>query len=156
MSPSSVAFLSCWKVKTQQLTFSLQWKTIHALDHYLPGHFIKMPGSWIFMAIIFYLLVFMCFIKASAVLANVCSTGLINMISHFSWSVTGRCGKGNGTPLQYSCLKIPWIEEPGRLQSMGSLRARHDWATSLWCFMFMYWRRKWQPTPVFLPTESQG
>ena len=27
--------------------------------------------------------------------------------------------------------KIPWIEEPGRLQSMGSLRVRHDWATSL-------------------------
>ena len=27
--------------------------------------------------------------------------------------------------------KIPWIEEPGRLQSMGSQRVRHDWATSL-------------------------
>ena len=27
--------------------------------------------------------------------------------------------------------KIPWMEEPGRLQSMGSLRVRHDWATSL-------------------------
>ena len=27
--------------------------------------------------------------------------------------------------------KIPWIEEPGRLQSMGSLRVGHDWATSL-------------------------
>ena len=27
--------------------------------------------------------------------------------------------------------KIPWTEEPGRLQSMGSQRARHDWATSL-------------------------
>ena len=26
--------------------------------------------------------------------------------------------------------KIPWMEEPGRLQSMGSLRVRHDWATS--------------------------
>ena len=24
-------------------------------------------------------------------------------------------GEGNGTPLQYSCLKIPWMEEPGRL-----------------------------------------
>ena len=40
--------------------------------------------------------------------------------------------------------KIPWTEEPGRLQSMGSLGA------------FMHWRRKWQPTPVFLPGESQG
>ena len=44
--------------------------------------------------------------------------------------------------------KIPWTEEPGRLQSMGSHRIRHDWATSLSLFTFMHWRRKWQPTPV--------
>ena len=50
--------------------------------------------------------------------------------------------------------KIPWTEEPGRLQSMGSQRVGHDWATSL--FPFVHWRRKWQPTPVFLPRESQG
>ena len=52
--------------------------------------------------------------------------------------------------------KIPWMEEPGRLQSMGSLRVRHNWATSLSLFTSMHWRRKWQPTPVFLPGESQG
>ena len=52
--------------------------------------------------------------------------------------------------------KIPWVEEPGRLQSMGSLRVGHDWATSLSLFTSMHWRRKWQPTPVFLPEESQG
>ena len=57
--------------------------------------------------------------------------------------------------------KIPWTEEPGRLQSMGllrvgSLRVGHDWATSFSLFTFMHWRRKWQPTPVFLPGESQG
>ena len=52
--------------------------------------------------------------------------------------------------------KIPWAEEPGRLQSMGSLRVGCDWATSLSLFTFMHWRRKWQPTPVFLPGESQG
>ena len=52
--------------------------------------------------------------------------------------------------------KIPWIEEPGGLQSMGSLRVGHDWATSLSLFTFMHWRRKWQPTPVFLPRGSQG
>ena len=52
--------------------------------------------------------------------------------------------------------KLPWTEEPGRLQSMGSLRVRHDWATSLSLFTFMHWRRQWQPTPVFLPGESQG
>ena len=52
--------------------------------------------------------------------------------------------------------KIPWTEEPGRLQSMGSLRVGHNWATSLSLFTFMHRRRKWQPTPVFLPGESQG
>ena len=52
--------------------------------------------------------------------------------------------------------KIPWTEEPGRLQSTGSRRVRHDWATSLSLFTFMHWRRKWQLTPVFLPGESQG
>ena len=52
--------------------------------------------------------------------------------------------------------KIPWTEEPGRLRSMRSLRVGHDWATSLSLFTFMQWRKKWQPTPVFLPGESQG
>ena len=52
--------------------------------------------------------------------------------------------------------KIPWTEEPGRLQSMGSL----EWDTTerlhFHFFTFMHWRRKWQPTSVFLPGESQG
>ena len=52
--------------------------------------------------------------------------------------------------------KIPWTEEPGRLQSMESKRVGHDQATSLSLFTFMHWRREWQPTPVFLPGESQG
>ena len=52
--------------------------------------------------------------------------------------------------------KIPWMEEPGRLQSMGLQRVGHDWETSLWLFTFMHWKRKWQPTPEFLPGESQG
>ena len=53
--------------------------------------------------------------------------------------------------------KIPWTEELGRLQSVGSLRrVRYNWATSLSLFTFTHWRRKWQPTPVFLPGESQG
>ena len=52
--------------------------------------------------------------------------------------------------------KIPWAEEPGGLQSTWSLRVRHDWATSLSLFTFIHWRKKWQPTPVLLPGESQG
>ena len=50
--------------------------------------------------------------------------------------------------------KIPWMEGPGRLQSMGSLELDRTERLSL--FTFMHWRRKWQPTPVFLPGESQG
>ena len=46
--------------------------------------------------------------------------------------------------------QIPWMEEPDRLQSMGSL------GVGLSNFTFTHWRRKWQPTPVFLPGESQG
>ena len=52
--------------------------------------------------------------------------------------------------------KIPWTEEPGGLQSMGSLRVRHNWAPSLSLFTFMHWRRKWQLTLALLPGESQG
>ena len=124
---------------------------------------------------------------------------------HFHFSLS-RIGKGNGNPLQCSCLEnpkdggawwaavygvaqsrtrlkwlsssiryfisekamathsstvaweIPWTEDPGRLQSMGSGRIGHDWATSLSLslFTFMHWRGKWQPTPAFLPGESQG
>ena len=36
-------------------------------------------------------------------------------------------GEGNGNPLQYSCYRIPWTEEPAGLQSMGLQRVRHDW-----------------------------
>ena len=63
-------------------------------------------------------------------------------------------GEGNGTHSSTLAWKIPWTEEPRGLPSMGLLRVEHDWATSL--FTFMHWRRKWQPTAVFLPGESQG
>ena len=52
--------------------------------------------------------------------------------------------------------KIPWTEEPGRLQSMGLLRSRSRLSDLTFTFPFMHWRRKRQPTPMFLPGESQG
>ena len=61
-------------------------------------------------------------------------------------------GEGNGNPLQYSCLGIPmdggawWAAVHGVAKSQARLSD----------FTFMHWRRKWQPTPVFLPGESQG
>ena len=61
------------------------------------------------------------------------------------------------TPLSSTLAwKTPWAEEPSRLQSTGSWRVGHDWATSLSLFTFMHWRKKWQPTSEFLPGESQG
>ena len=48
-------------------------------------------------------------------------------------------------PRPLACTKIPWTEEPGGLQSMGSLWVRHDWATSLSLSTFLHWRRKWHP-----------
>ena len=82
-------------------------------------------------------------------------------ITYISWSCflyehSFRLSKTMATHSNTLAWKIPWTEEPGRLQSMGLLRVRHDWATSLSLFTFMHWRRKWQPTPVFLPGESQG
>ena len=51
--------------------------------------------------------------------------------------------------------KIPWTEEPGGLQSVHGV-AKSQTRLSDFLFTFMHWRRKWQPTPVFLPEESQG
>ena len=65
-------------------------------------------------------------------------------------------GRGHGKPLQSSCLENPMGREPGGLQSMGSRRVGRNCVTSLSLSTFRHWRRKWQPTPVFLPGESQG
>ena len=99
-----------------------------------------------------------CRIKKENINANqsFSTSTFLKIESSFIQSVGIYSGEGNGTPLQYSCLENPWTEESGRLQSMGSLRVGNDWATSLSLFTFMHWRRKWQPTPVFLPGESQG
>ena len=62
-------------------------------------------------------------------------------------------GEGNGTPLQCSCLENPmgggawWAAVHGVAKSRTRL--------SDFTFTFLHWRRKWQPTPVFLPGESQ-
>ena len=66
------------------------------------------------------------------------------------------CREGNGTPLQYSCLENPMDRGAWWAAVHGITKSQHDWATSLSLFTFMHWRRKWQPTPGFLPGESQG
>ena len=56
--------------------------------------------------------------------------------------------KEMATHLSILAWKIPWMEEPGRLWSMGSQRVRHDWATSLH-FIFFFPHKKVAP---FIPT----
>ena len=80
----------------------------------------------------------------------------INCTSRICYKLYNLGEKAMATHSSTLAWKTPWTEEPGGLQSMGSLRVRHDWATSLSLFTFMHWRRKWQPTPVLLPGESQG
>ena len=95
-----------------------------------------------------------------------CCFGLIrtccflNSYNFTWWTVLVTCSadfveKATATHSSPLAWKIPWTEEPGGLQSMGSRRVGYDWATWLSLFTFMHWRRKWQPTPVLLPGESQ-
>ena len=51
--------------------------------------------------------------------------------------------------------RIPWTEESGGLQSMGLQESDTTEWLHFHFFTFMHWRRKWQPTPVVLPGESQ-
>ena len=65
-------------------------------------------------------------------------------------------GKAMAPHFSTLAWRILWMEEPGGLQSRGSLRVWQDWVTSLSLLTFMPWKRKQKPTPVFLPGESQG
>ena len=65
-------------------------------------------------------------------------------------------GEGNGTPLQYSCLGNPMDRGAWQAAVHGVTKSRTRLSDFTFTFPFMHWRRKWQPTPVFLPGESQG
>ena len=76
------------------------------------------------------------------------------VLKNFFYKTSITMGEGDGTPPQYSCLENPmdggawWAAVHGVAKSQTRL--------SGFTFTFMHWRRKWQPTPVFLPGESQG
>ena len=104
-----------------------------------------------------FLVPYVLIVKVTRHFANTCTAiSIFQMFENFTFLYTFYWRRQwHPTPVLLPG-KSPWMEEPGRLQSMGSLRVRRDWATSLSLFTFMHWRRKWQPTPVFLPGESQG
>ena len=59
-------------------------------------------------------------------------------------------GKGMATHSSILAWRIPWIEEPGGLQSTGLQRVRHDWVTNT----FSYWQ---PPYPcIFLIVFAQA
>ena len=57
-----------------------------------------------------------------------------------------------GTPLQYSCLEKP-MDRGAWWAVVHGVPKSQTWLSD---FVFTHWRRKWQPTPVFSPGESQG
>ena len=65
-------------------------------------------------------------------------------------------GEGNVTPLQHSCLENPMDAAAWWVAVHGVAKSRTRLSDFLSLFTVMHWRRKWQPTPVFLPGESQG
>ena len=64
--------------------------------------------------------------------------------------------EGNGTPLQYSWLENPMDGGAWKAAVHGVTEGQTRLSDFTFTFHFMHWRRKWQPTPVFLPGESQG
>jgi len=63
---------------------------------------------------------------------------------------------GEGTPLQYSCLENPMDGGAWWAAVHGVTKSQTRLSDFLSLSTFTRWRRKWQPTPVFLPGESQG
>ena len=88
------------------------------------------------------------FFTSSSLLATVC-------LCYFSLP-SGFDGEGNGTPLQYSCLENPMDGGAWWAAVHGVAKGQTRLSDFTFIFTFMHWRRKWQPTPVFLPGESQG
>ena len=67
------------------------------------------------------------FLKGASSVAQMIKESAYNAGDMGSIPGSGRSpGEGNGNPLLYSCLGNPWTGGPGRLQSMGSQRVRHN------------------------------
>ena len=83
---------------------------------------------------------------------SACSAGDLGSIPGLGRS----SGEGNGYPLQYSCLENPMNRGAWQNTVHGAAKSQTRLSDFTFPFHFMHWRRKWHPTPVFLPGESQG
>ena len=132
-------------LKKKKKVFLFNWGMIIALQYCVVS------------AILFIYLFFCCECVCNIYIANIFAFLILSsdhvMIYLFIWLCSEEAMAPHSSTLAW---QIPWTEEPGGLKSMGSLGVGHDWGTSLSLFTFMHWRRKWQPTPVFLSGESQG
>ena len=75
-----------------------------------------------------------------------------------NYNVLGKCvpNEGSGTPVQHSCLENSMDGGAWWATGHGVAKSRTGLSDSNFTLTFTHWRRKWQPTPVFLPGESQG
>ena len=80
--------------------------------------------------------------------------GIVHIQYYVSFRYT--IGDGNGNPLQYSGLENPMEGGAWWAAVHGVTKSQTQLSDFTFISPFMYWRRKWQPTPVFLPGESQG
>ena len=108
--------------------------------------FIDIFPNWHLALVLFSSFCLVSFVLLYIIFGFLCSSSH-SIILYFCWTV--------GTPLQYSCLEnlmdrgAWWAAVHGVTKSRTRL-------TALSLFTFMHCRRKWKPTPVFLPGESQG
>ena len=75
---------------------------------------------------------------------------------HILKSIAPSYGDGNGTPLQYSCLENPMDRGAWKAAVHGVAEGRTRLSNFTFTFHFHALEKEWQPTPVFLPRESQG
>ena len=91
-----------------------------------------------------------------SLLAHPMATAMMQQESHcFLGGAHIPGGEGSGTPLQYSCLESPMDGGAWWAAVHGVARSLTQMSDFTFTFTFMHWRRKWQPTPVFLPGKSQ-
>ena len=84
---------------------------------------------------------------------------VVNLKLHkcrFQMDILVRGREGNGTLLKYSCLENPMDGGSWQAAVHGVIKSRTRQSDSTFTFTFIHSRVKWEPTPVFLPGESQG